>query len=93
MNHTEVVQAIAERSNSDFLTCQQIIKGYEKYCEGNITRTSRKHMKAIIGHLSNETLIDSLTCQAVMENFFDLMKEQIKSKMPFIRHIKRNKKA
>ncbi|WP_086350561.1 hypothetical protein [Candidatus Enterococcus clewellii] len=85
MNHTEVIQTIAERSNTDFLTCQTIMKGYEKYCENNVTRTSRKHLKAIIGHISNETLIDSLTCQTVMENFFDLMKAQIKSKIPFMK--------
>ncbi|MGL4695485.1 hypothetical protein [Enterococcus larvae] len=85
MNHTEVIQTIAERSSIDVLTCEQIIKGYEKYCESNITRTSRKHMKTIIGHISNETLIDSLTCQVVMENFFDLMKAQIKSKIPFMK--------
>lgn len=89
MTHTEVIQTIAKRSNSDFLTCQKIIKGYEKYCESNITRTSRKHMKAIIGHISNETLIDSLTCQAVMENFFDLLNTQIKSKIPFMKSIKK----
>ncbi|MGL4695482.1 hypothetical protein [Enterococcus larvae] len=85
MNHTEVIQIIAERSHTNILTCDKIIKSYEKYCEGNLTRSSEKHLAAIVDYISSETLIDEHVCVTVMGHYFQLIKGEIKMKLPFIR--------
>lgn len=84
MNHKEVIQTISERSSKSEAICEMVIRSYEKYCERNLTQTSKKHMKAIVEYISNEELIDYLICQAVMESYFDLLEEQIKKKLSFM---------
>ncbi|WP_086350564.1 hypothetical protein [Candidatus Enterococcus clewellii] len=85
MNNTEVMQSLAERSHVNQSACQTIVKSYEEYCEKNITRFSRKYLKAIIDYISRETAVEPSICQRVMENYFDLVGEQMKGKIPFVR--------
>jgi len=85
MNHTKTIKAIAERSQVEAPTCEQVVKAYEKYGEQNITRTSRKHMAAIVEWISSETTIEPTTCEVVMNELFDLFAEETKKKIPFMK--------
>lgn len=65
--------------------CEKIVKAYEKYGEYNITRVSRKHLPAIAEWISAETGIATDTCTLVMNELFDLLSEESKKKIPFVK--------
>ncbi|MGL9729143.1 hypothetical protein [Enterococcus sp. DIV0756] len=80
MNSTQTIKTVAGETNESIQTVESILNSYENYCNKNITRYSRKHMAAIVEFISNETLLSQETCSKVMNQFFDLVKSEIKGK-------------
>lgn len=83
MNHRETIAATAASATESTNNCEKILKSYEKYCQQQPTKFSRKHMERIVDFISTRTLIDPSICQNVMNHFFDIMTEETKKKIPF----------
>jgi predicted ATPase len=85
MNHTKTIQAVAQRSLVAKDTCEQVLGAYEKYSEKNMSRSSRKHMIEITAAISETTGVEPEICETVMSHFFDLLSEEVKKKIPFVK--------
>ncbi|MDF9824881.1 nucleoid DNA-binding protein [Breznakia sp. PF5-3] len=85
MNHTEVIATIAEETSINESTCEVVVKAYEKYCEKNITSVSKKHIEAIVRYIVDTTDVKEIEARAVMNILFDLLGDQLRSKIPFMK--------
>lgn len=85
MNNREVVKQISVRSGVSPEICEEVVKGYEKYCEKNITHSSRKYLDDIAAFILQDRGIEEKVTENVITQLFDLLKEETKKKIPFIK--------
>lgn len=83
MNKTQIIQLVAERSHVNELECQRIAKSYEKYCTKHLTRSTRTHLAEIADYIAKDTQLNQATCRRVVEQLFDVINSQLKSKLLF----------
>lgn len=85
MNHIQLIKEVAKQSGVSLEICEVVLKSYERYSESNITQSSAKYVDTIVTYISKRTLIEKETCEAVMTTFFTIAKQQIKTKLPFMK--------
>ncbi|MHC5226826.1 hypothetical protein ACYSNW_00960 [Enterococcus sp. LJL99] len=86
MNHKALVNKLTELTDTDFETCENIVKAYEIYCETEKQRPFKQDIdEKMVESISTTTSYDALTVKAVLTSLISVVQTGIVAKIPFIK--------